>query len=129
MGAEELQALADAIRKPPHHLSEDRLWQAYAAIEKDKVRGVGARHILTDLVSLVRFALDQDNELVPFAERVDTNFKAWLAQQSQCRQTIYTGSSKMAENDSGSYCRQPQHRIPGFRIFAFYSKWWFGRLL
>ena len=45
LGAEELQALADAIHKPPHHLSEDRLWQAYAAIEKDKVRGVGAKHI------------------------------------------------------------------------------------
>ena len=82
LGAEELQALADAIHKPPHHLSEDRLWQAYAAIEKDKVRGVGTKHILTDLVSLVRFALHQDNELVPFAERVDANFKAWLAQQA-----------------------------------------------
>ncbi|WP_419660427.1 putative protein DUF3559 [Desulfosarcina variabilis str. Montpellier] len=82
LSAEELQALADAIRKPPHHLSEDRLWQAYAAVEKDKVRGVGAKHILTDLISLVRFALDQDNELVPFAERVEANFKAWLAQQA-----------------------------------------------
>ncbi len=82
LGAEQLQSLADAIRKPPHHLSEDRLWQAYAAIDKDKVRGAGAKHILTDLVSLVRFALDQDNELVPFAERVNTNFKAWLAQQA-----------------------------------------------
>ena len=82
LSAEQLQSLADAIRKPPHHLSEDRLWQAYAAIGKDKVRGAGAKHILTDLVSLVRFALDQDNELVPFAERVNTNFKAWLAQQA-----------------------------------------------
>jgi hypothetical protein len=25
----------------------------YAAVEKDKVRGVGAKHILTDLVSLI----------------------------------------------------------------------------
>jgi len=82
LGAEQLQPLADAIRKPPHHLSENRLWQAYAAIDKDKVRGAGAKHILTDLVALVRFALHQDNELVPFAERVNTNFKAWLAQQA-----------------------------------------------
>ena len=82
LGAEELQSLADAIRRPPHHLSEDRLWQAYAALEKDRVRGAGAKHILTDLVSLVRFALAQDNELVPFADRVSTNFNAWLAQQA-----------------------------------------------
>ena len=82
LGAEELQSLADAIRRPPYHLTEDRLWQAYAALEKDRVRGANVKHILTDLVSLVRFALDQDNELTPFAERVDANFKAWLAQQA-----------------------------------------------
>jgi hypothetical protein len=32
-------------------------------------------------VSLVRFAMHQDNELVPYPERVAANFKAWLAQQ------------------------------------------------
>jgi type I restriction enzyme R subunit len=79
---DELQELADTIRKPPHHLTEDKLWQAYAALEKDKVRGVNAQHILTDLVSLVRFALNQDNELVPFADRVKANFAAWLGQQA-----------------------------------------------
>jgi type I restriction enzyme R subunit len=31
----------------------------------------------------VRFALDQENELVPFPEKVDTNFNAWLAQQGK----------------------------------------------
>jgi type I restriction enzyme R subunit len=38
----------------------------------------GGRRILTDLVSLVRFAMHQDNELLPFPERVNANFKAWL---------------------------------------------------
>ncbi len=37
--------------------------------------------ILTDLVSLVRFAIHQDNELIPFPERVNANFKTWLATQ------------------------------------------------
>ena len=31
----------------------------------------------------MRYALDQENELVPFPEKVDTNFKAWLAQQEK----------------------------------------------
>ena len=39
--------------------------------------------MLTDLVGLVRFAMHQDNQLVPFPERVNANFKAWLAQQAQ----------------------------------------------
>ena len=33
-------------------------------------------------MALVRFALEQDNELAPFAERVNANFTAWLAQQA-----------------------------------------------
>ena len=78
---EDIKELADTIKKPPHHWNEDNLWMAYAALEKSKVRGASGPHILTDLVSLVRFALEQDNELVPFPEKVEANFKAWLAQQ------------------------------------------------
>lgn len=50
-------------------------------MEKSKVKGASSKRILTDLVSLVRFAMHQENELVPFPERVNTNFKAWLASQ------------------------------------------------
>ncbi|OGQ97776.1 MAG: hypothetical protein A2521_02435 [Deltaproteobacteria bacterium RIFOXYD12_FULL_57_12] len=52
----------------------------YAALEKAKV-GANAPHILSDLVSPVRFAMYQENELVPFPEKVEVNFKAWLSQQ------------------------------------------------
>jgi len=78
---EDVKDLAARIQAPPHLWTESQLWQAYAALEKDKVKGASGRRILTDLVSLVRFAMHQDNELVPFPERVNANFKAWLAQQ------------------------------------------------
>jgi type I restriction enzyme R subunit len=78
---EDIKALADALHAPPHLLDESALWQAYAALDKGKVKGASGRRILTDLVSLVRFAMHQDNELVPYPERVAANFKAWLAQQ------------------------------------------------
>ncbi len=76
---EAVKELADAIEKPPYLWNESQLWQAYAALEASKVKGASGRRILTDLVSLVRFAIHQDNELVPFPERVNANFKAWLA--------------------------------------------------
>ena len=76
-----MKELADAIEKPPYLWNESQLWQAYAALEASKVKGASGRRILTDLVSLVRFAIHQDNELVPFPERVNANFKAWLAGQ------------------------------------------------
>jgi type I restriction enzyme R subunit len=80
---DQLKALADALHAPPHLIDEGALWQAYAAIRKDKVKGASQRRLLTDLVSLVRFAMQQDNELVPYPERVQANFKAWLAQHQQ----------------------------------------------
>jgi type I restriction enzyme, R subunit len=78
---EHLKELANTIQKPPHLWTESQLWQAYAALDKSKVKGTTAKRILTDLVSLVRFAIHQDNELVPFPERVNANFNSWLAQQ------------------------------------------------
>jgi type I restriction enzyme R subunit len=78
---EHIKELADAIEKPPYLWNESQLWNAYAALEKSKVKGASGKRILTDLVSLVRFAIHQDNELIPFPERVNANFNAWLNTQ------------------------------------------------
>ncbi|MFO1263780.1 MAG: type I restriction-modification enzyme R subunit C-terminal domain-containing protein [Rhodoferax sp.] len=80
---EDVKALADALHAPPLNIFETALWQAYATLRKDKVKGATQRRLLTDLVSLVRFAMQQTNELVPYPERVQANFKAWLAQHQQ----------------------------------------------
>ncbi|MCC7179923.1 MAG: DEAD/DEAH box helicase family protein [Acidobacteria bacterium] len=77
----DIKALADAISAPPRQWTPEKLWRAYETLEKSKVRGAGAERLLTDVVSLVRFALHQDGELVPHAERVHTQFQSWLAQQ------------------------------------------------
>jgi type I restriction enzyme R subunit len=78
---EDLKSLADLLQAPPHLMSESQLWQAYAALDKARVKGTTTKRILTDLVSLVRYAMHQENELVPYPERVAANFKAWIAQQ------------------------------------------------
>lgn len=79
----EVKELAERIEAPPYLWNESQLWNAYAALENAKVKGAGGHRILTDLVSLVRYAIHQDNELVPFPERVNANFNAWLASQKQ----------------------------------------------
>jgi type I restriction enzyme, R subunit len=91
---QDLKALADALHAPPYLLDESELWQAYAAIRKDRVKGASQRRLLTDLVSLVRFAMHQDNELVPYPERVQANFRAWLAQATQARRAGQIGGSR-----------------------------------
>lgn len=79
---EDLKGLAEMIKAPPRSWTPDALWHAYQLLEKDKVRGAGGQRMLTDLVSLVRYALHQDDELVPHAERVQARFSNWLAQQA-----------------------------------------------
>src|SRR5438034_160601 len=46
---EDIKQLADALHAPPHLIDEGALWQAYAALDKSKVKGARARRILTDL--------------------------------------------------------------------------------
>jgi type I restriction enzyme R subunit len=78
----EVKELARAIERPPQQWTPETLWRAYEVLDQSKVRGSGGK-MLTDVVSLVRFALDQDDELVPFRDQVEQRFAAWLAAQEQ----------------------------------------------
>jgi len=78
----DLRELAERIQRPPYNWTPDIIWDAYAAIEVNLVRHAD-RHTVTDLVSLVRFAMGVENELVPYAEKVHERYIAWLAQQEQ----------------------------------------------
>ena len=76
----DIKELAQAIGRPPHRWTAEALWQAYETLDASKVRGSG-RRINTDLVSLVRHALGQTDELVAYPDLVDERFEAWLHQQ------------------------------------------------
>jgi type I restriction enzyme R subunit len=76
---QQLQELAMALKKPPHLWTEEKLWAAYAALEKDKVRGTNTQRVLTDLIALVRYALQPEGELAPYPAQVQARYAAWLA--------------------------------------------------
>jgi type I restriction enzyme R subunit len=77
----DIKTLAEAIKAPPRTWTPETLWRAYETLDRAKVRGAGGQRLLTDIVSLVRFALHQERQLVPFAEHVEERFQNWLAQQ------------------------------------------------
>jgi type I restriction enzyme, R subunit len=77
---EDIRELAKAIEAPPLYMTPDRLWEAYRRLDSAKVRGSGHR-VLTDIVSLLRFALNEDDELVPHADVVKLRFDLWLHDQ------------------------------------------------
>ncbi len=76
----EIKELAETIERPPRAWTPERLWHAYEALDRSKVRGSGGR-VLTDIVSLVRFAIHQQDELHPFEDDVNARFARWMAQQ------------------------------------------------
>jgi len=78
---EEIKQLAEAIKKPPYYLTSERLWQVYEQLEKSKVRGAGPQKLLTNIISLIRFAIGESDVLEPFSETVNNRFNKWLANQ------------------------------------------------
>jgi type I restriction enzyme R subunit len=78
---DEIRQLADTIKKPPYNLTTELLWKAYEQLDKSKVRGAGPQKLLTDIISLVRFAIGESRILEPFAETIDHKFNKWLAEQ------------------------------------------------
>jgi type I restriction enzyme R subunit len=78
---DDVKELAEAIKAPPRQWTPEVLWRAYEQLERDKVRGAESTRLMSDVVSLVRFALHQDDQLVPFADRVRERFDRWLATQ------------------------------------------------
>ncbi len=77
-----IQELADRIARPPYNWTPDLIWNAYVVIDGPRVRQT-PQHTLTDLVSLLRYTVGADDELVPYADRVREKYAAWLAQQEQ----------------------------------------------
>ena len=76
----QIKELAEAIGRPPRSWTPDELWQAYETLDGSRVRG-SAGTLLTNLVTLVRYALRQADNLVPYPELVDRRFEAWMIQQ------------------------------------------------
>ncbi len=83
----DVKELAEAIGKPPHRWTPERLWEAYSTLDASKVRG-SAGTVLTNIVSLVRFTLGEDDELAPYPEQVAERFEAWRLQQENAGRTF-----------------------------------------
>ncbi|MHB9009950.1 MAG: type I restriction-modification enzyme R subunit C-terminal domain-containing protein [Limisphaerales bacterium] len=73
-----LKDLEEKLRDNHAAWTEDNLWNAFAATKPGKVKGRSQAGRFADLVALVRFALEQQPTLEPFADSVTTRFNEWL---------------------------------------------------
>ena len=101
-----MKELADAIERPPHRWTPERLWEAYEALDRSKVRG-SAQRVLTDLVSLVRFALApgrRARRLTPSSSR--ERFDAWLLQQENAGRDVHARAARAGSSGSATTSRR-----------------------
>ena len=78
-----LKELEQKLRENHATWTEDNLWNAFAATTPAKVKGRSQAGRFADLVSLVRFALEQQPVLAPFAESVSERFNEWLMDKAK----------------------------------------------
>ncbi|MEI6492008.1 MAG: type I restriction-modification enzyme R subunit C-terminal domain-containing protein [Verrucomicrobiota bacterium] len=78
-----LKELEKKLREQHAAWTEDNLWNAFAAAKPGKVKGRSQAGRFADLVSLVRFALEQQPVLAPFADSVTERFNEWLMDKAK----------------------------------------------
>lgn len=71
-----LKALYEKLKA--QGITIDRLWDCYAIAKPDRVRGRSTIHQLADLIAMIRFEMGYGDNLQPFAETVNYNFKQWI---------------------------------------------------
>lgn len=80
----DVKELAAVISRPPLNLTTEKVWSAYEALDKDRVRGHGGK-LDVDLVRLIRFTLEADDELVTYEQAVNLRFDLWLTEQQSAQ--------------------------------------------
>jgi len=78
-----LKELEKKLRDNHAAWTEDNLWNAFAVTAPGKVKGRSQAGRFADLVALVRFALEQQPVLAPFADSVTERFNEWLMDKAK----------------------------------------------
>lgn len=76
-----IKQLAESIEKPPYYLTSEKLWQAYEALDRSKVKQATPGKLLTNIISVLRFELGESDIFEPFPDTVESRFEKWLSAQ------------------------------------------------
>jgi len=88
-----LKELEKKLREEHAAWTEDRLWDAFAAVAPKKVKGRSQAGRFADLVALVGFALEREQVLEPFAQTVNQRFIEWI-EKNISKDVIFTSEQR-----------------------------------
>src|SRR5207253_4239164 len=102
-----LKVLEKKLREKNATWTEDRLWDAFAVTVPEKVRGRSQAGRFADLVALVRFALEHQPILAPFADSVSERFNEWLRQRDEVARSVQPSAFSLQPSQPGSIAFNP----------------------
>jgi type I restriction enzyme R subunit len=79
---ESLEELRIALARPPWLLEPIAIWSAYKRLSKGAIKSNPGR-VLTDMVALVRYALDKQGGLAPLSIDMVARFNLWLGREAK----------------------------------------------
>ena len=89
---ESLEELRAALARPPWLLEPVAIWHAYKRLSNGTIKANPGR-VLTDVVSLVRYALGQRDSLAPMSSEVAGRFNLWIGREERGGRT-YTAEQR-----------------------------------
>jgi type I restriction enzyme R subunit len=117
-----IRQLAEVLEKPPLLLTADRLWQAYANLEQARVKQRGPQKLLTDIISLIRFAIGEAQVLEPFAVSAEQRFQDWLAQQQAAGKTFTPEQTEWLTLAKNRIVANLEIDVEDFELAPFFEK-------
>jgi type I restriction enzyme R subunit len=118
----QIRELAEAIEKPPYNLTTDLLWQAYEQLEQSKVKRTGPQKLLTDIISLVRYAAGESTELEPYFVTVNRRFDEWIKEQKDVGRTFTPEQMEWLTMIKDHIAASITIGIEDFELTPFYEK-------
>jgi len=119
---EMIKNLANAMKKPPYNLSPELVWTAFEQLEKDKVKKRRPEHLLTDIVSMVRYGLGKSESLVPFYDTIDQRYEVWLKDQEKAGNTYTPEQLEMLTMIKDHIATSLEITVDDFDNVPFYEK-------
>ena len=89
-----IRELAQTMEASDYHLAPLEVWKCYARLKSDRVSTMNPGEALTNLISLVRFAAGQQDELQAYPELAHARFEEWLARQEQTHAQAFTAEQR-----------------------------------
>lgn len=84
-----IRELYEKMSNPPYNFTVQKLWNCYYVRDNNKI-DKPIEYQLMDIISIIRYELGHNSNLIPFNASVKTKFKDWIFKRNSSQGYIFT---------------------------------------